>query len=139
MEKINQHIKDFCEVDFTNWLNSRRNYLSGHQMNVLAQFMPSKAAVDRDYANCPLCAAFYMALMLEIDRDVEKATCFLYVYFPKYKPQTLKSYLHTGMGDKVAIQTAIRWAHDTAERIYHLAQVNVKLNAMMQSKEFAFS
>jgi hypothetical protein len=139
MEKTNQHIKDFCEVEFSNWLASRRHYLTGKQMNVLAQFMPSKASVERDHLNSPLCAAFYLALLLEIDRDIEKATCFLYVYFPKYKPQTLKAHLHLDMQDKVTVQTAIRWAHDTAERIYHLAQINVKLTDMMKSKDFAFN
>lgn len=132
--KVNQHIIEFCDNEFTRWYNSRGRYLNSRVNNILAQFMPSKSGVDRDYPNSVFCNAFNLAMQLEIDKNPIKAVCFLYVYFKRYKPKTLKAYLHEDLKDEVTLITAIRWAHETAERIHHLSVVNTNMYHLLNAE-----
>lgn len=132
-EKRNQEIRDFCEWDYPRWLYSRSKYAQQLPLNILAQFMPSKSSIERDYENSQFCAAFHLALMFEIDRDIKKATCFLYVFFPRAKPAPLKT-LAYDYG--IHRETAFEWAHQTAENIFRLAKINCKLNTMINSDNF---
>jgi len=134
MHKRNQEIRDFCEWEFPRWLSSRRHYAQKLPMNILAQFQPSKTAPDRDYENSPFCAAFYLSLMLEIDKDVRKATCFLYVFFSHARPKPIK-WLAYEFG--VNKDTINEWAHEAAERIFKLARLNCQLQEMCRD-EFTF-
>lgn len=131
INKKNEHIIEFCDNEFTRWYNSRGKFLNSRFSNVLAQFMPSKSAVERDYPNSSFCNAFNLAMQLELDKNQVKATCFLYVYFKRYKPKTLKAYLHDDLHDEVMLNTAIRWAHEVAERIHHLAIINTRMYEMI--------
>jgi hypothetical protein len=132
-DRKNQVIRDFCEDEYSRWLYSRSKYAKQLPMNILAQFMPSKSGIERDYNNSQLCAAFHLALMLEIDKNIGKATCFLYVYFSKARPKPIKT-LAFELG--ISRDTANQWAHDAAESIYRLANINVKLNEMMKNNGF---
>lgn len=134
-EKRNQEIRDFCEWEFPMWLYSRSKYAQSLPMNILAQFQPSKAPIDRDYDNSPLCAAFYLALMLKIQTDVRKATCFLYVFFPKARPKPVK-WLSYELG--INKDTVNEWAHETAVSIFRLARMNCQLNLMLKDDDFTF-
>lgn len=130
----NQAIRDFCDYDYPRWLYSRSKYAQQLPLNILAQFMPSKSGEERDYPNDPFCAAFHLALMLEINRNLNSAICFMYIYFGKARPKPIKSLAYDL---DISRETVNQWAHKSAENIYRLAQINVQLNAMMRDKDFA--
>ena len=127
-DKRNQVIRDFCEDEYPCWLYSRSKYAKQLPMNILAQLIPSKGGVERDYNNSPFCAAFHLALMLEIDRDVQKATCFLYVFFHRARPKPIKTLAYELGISRVTVND---WAHATAENIFRLANINIKLQDMI--------
>jgi hypothetical protein len=138
--RINQHIHDFCEDDFAKWLVSRGRFISSYQQNILAQFMPSKSGIERDYPNSSLCNAFNLHLQLKLGspKDEVDAMCFLFVYFKKWKPKSLKAYIHDDLKDSITMKTAIEKAHRVAETIYRSAQLTEKVNRMMNDKNFAW-
>lgn len=133
-DKRNQEIRDFCE-DFAKWLSTRKYYAQSLPLNILAQMQPRRNGVEPDAENSQLCAAFYLSLMLEISKDVKKATCFLYVFFPKARPKPIKT-LAFELG--INKDTANEWAHETALNMFRLAQMNCQLKLMMNDKEFKF-
>lgn len=135
----NEIISDFINNEFIGWYLTRGRYLNSHQKNVLAQFMPSKSSVERDYRNSPFCNAFYLAMQLQLSKDEIKYNCFLFRYFKQFKPKTLKEYLHVDLKDEVNYHTANRWGLETAESIYSLAVVNTKMWDMMNGNNFSFS
>jgi hypothetical protein len=104
-------------------------------VNILAQYQPSRNAPDRDYENSPFCAAFYLALLLEISKDVQRATCFLYVFFPRARPRPVKS---LAFDFNINKDTVNEWAHEAALDIFKLARLNIQLQDMRSNPEFNF-
>jgi len=133
--KRNQEIREFCQQEFPLWLYSRSKYVKRLPLNILEQFQPQKSYEERDYANSPFCAAFYLSLMLKVETDVQKATAFLYVFFPKARPEPVKSLAHRFAVDR---DTVYLWAHDTAVDIFRLATINCRLQDMRRDDKFNF-
>lgn len=131
-------ILDFCQNDFIHWYLSRGRYFNFKQKNILAQFMPDKSPIGRDYANSPLCAYFYLAMELQHDRNQHDYTCFMYVYFGRFKPKSIKEYLHVDLNDSISKSKLYRIAHETAERINSLAIANMRMNEMLNNRGNVF-
>lgn len=136
-EMRNQEIRDFCEWDFPRWLWSRSQYAPKLPLNILAQYQPSKAPLDRDYDNSPLCAEFYLALKLKMDIHPEKALCFMYVFFPKARPMVDSYPIPVRKPLKVLAdelnttrKTVDDWAHQAAIEIFGLAKTNLQLQEL---------
>lgn len=126
-----KRIMEFCDTEFVRWFATRGKYFNFKQANVLAQFMPSKSGIEKDYPVSPFCNFFNAALQLELDRSPIKTTCFLFVYFKHFKPKTLKAYVHEDLQDSISMATAIRYAHEAATKIDNMATLNLRMQAMI--------
>jgi hypothetical protein len=119
------HVKDFIEQEFIGWYLTRGRFINPNQQNILAQFMPSKSAPDRDYKMSALCAEFNLAIQYELGLNHVKTMCFIYTYFKRFAPKTLKAFVHQDLEDSICYATAQKYAHSTALKIYAKAQREV--------------
>jgi hypothetical protein len=80
MATINQHIKDFLRDEYLPWAYSHKKFLNNKQINILAQFMPSKSYEIQDYKLSQFCVYFHHALVDAIESKTVDAKCFAHTY-----------------------------------------------------------
>lgn len=137
---VKPEIKEFVQVDFPRWLNSRVKYAPSIPLGILAALQPSKNGIERDYDNNPLCCAFNGAVALGKDTHTDAFKAFILVYYSKAATWYFRS-----IGDDVinvktmaerlgiSLQSVYDMAHKFANDSYRQAVINCNLNNKVQS------
>jgi hypothetical protein len=139
MAKNNEHIKKFLQDEYKKWLYAHKQYINTKQVNILAQFMPSKNYESKDYNLSSFCVFFHLALVNELtkpenlSRDFGHSECFYLTYCKREVTQYLAANPSVKMArcvKELAINlgvtnvTVTTRGHAIAERVWRRAQAS---------------
>jgi hypothetical protein len=138
MATINQHIKDFLRDEYLPWAYSHKKFLNNKQVNILAQFMPSKSYEMPDYKLSQFCIYFHHALVDAIESKPVDSLCFAHTYCKAqikmhhaanhFNPSFHRNIKELAESLDITPQAVSLKAHNFIQRVWMTAQNNFDAN-----------